>query len=116
MIDKSLEVTGPAPGFELNPKTKLKSSLERAQDAIDEKYKSLGGNIGFLGAAIEDTKACPDSIGFFRRYQNGMIYYMPSTDAHEIHGAILEKWSFLGFERSFLGYPMTDETAFPEGG
>ena len=41
-------------------------------------------------------KEAPDSIGFFRRYKNGMIYYTPSTDAHEIHGAILEKWSNMG--------------------
>ncbi|MEJ7595482.1 MAG: hypothetical protein WKF77_28535 [Planctomycetaceae bacterium] len=50
------------------------------------------------------------------RFQGGMIYSTPATGAHEIHGDILGKWESLGFERSFLGYPKTDEIDFPEGG
>jgi hypothetical protein len=30
--------------------------------------------------------------------------------AHEVHGAIRGKWSSLGWERSFLGYPLTETT------
>jgi hypothetical protein len=30
-----------------------------------------------------------------------------------VHGAIRDKWSALGWERSFLGYPVTDELATP---
>src|SRR5664280_1669767 len=33
-----------------------------------------------------------------------------ATGAHEVHGAIREIWHGLGWEQSFLGYPLTDET------
>src|SRR5262249_26099406 len=41
--------------------------------------------------------------------------WSPSTDAHEIHGAIRDEWANLGWERSFLGYPTTDETTTGRG-
>lgn len=37
------------------------------------------------------------------------------TGAHEVHGAILDLWASLGFERSRLGYPTSDETDMPGG-
>lgn len=86
-----------------------KPQFRIAQETIDEKHRSLGGEDGFLGAPVEALGQCPDGTGFFRRYKKGMIYWSPRTDAHEIHGAILDRWSELGFERSFLGYPISDE-------
>jgi len=32
-----------------------------------------------------------------------------------VHGLIREKWASLGWETSFLGYPLTDETTTPDG-
>jgi uncharacterized protein with LGFP repeats len=32
-----------------------------------------------------------------------------------VHGAIQAKWAALGWERSVLGYPLTDETGTPDG-
>jgi len=94
----------------------LRPIFRTAQEKIDEKHAQLGGDVGLLGSPIEDMNECPNSIGFFRKYSNGMIYWNPDTDAHEIHGSILGTWSSLGFERSFLGFPVTDETDFTEGG
>src|SRR5262249_2220274 len=65
---------------------------------------------GFLGAAATDVTACPDGVGFYRHFKGGSIYWSPSTGAHEVHGLIRQKWAALGWERSFLGYPKTDET------
>src|SRR5262249_42436113 len=39
----------------------------------------------------------------------GSIYWTPGTGAHEVHGIIRDKWAALGWERSYLGYPITDE-------
>jgi hypothetical protein len=33
----------------------------------------------------------------------------------EVHGAIRAKYSSLGWERSFLRYPLTNETTCPDG-
>jgi uncharacterized protein with LGFP repeats len=83
--------------------------------AIDVKYAQLGGATGFLGAAVTAEATTPDGIGRYRHYQGGSIYWAAATGAHEVHGAIRGKWSSLGWERSFLGYPLTDETATPDG-
>src|SRR6266571_3716939 len=82
---------------------------------IDVKYSQLGGTGGFLGAPVTSENIAPGGIGRYRHYQNGSIYWTPGTGAHEVHGAIRGKWSSLGWERSFLGYPLTDETTTPDG-
>jgi hypothetical protein len=43
------------------------------------------------------------------------VYWTPSTGAHEVHGFIRGKWEALGWERGFLGYPLTDELVAPDG-
>ncbi|MGZ3630290.1 MAG: LGFP repeat-containing protein [Ktedonobacteraceae bacterium] len=83
--------------------------------SIDKVYIRLGGANGFLGPAVSDETVAPDGVGRFRHYQNGSIYSTPQTAPHEVHGRIRDKWSSLGWERSFLGYPMTDETGTPDG-
>src|SRR5690348_6197539 len=104
------ELRAPAPGGK-----EIASPVIAAQNAIEEKHNTLGGDAGLLGVAVEDMKRCPDAVGYFRRYKNGMIYWTQTTNAHEIHGAVLAKWSSLGFERSLLGYPLTDESPTPHG-
>lgn len=85
------------------------------QHPITAKYRALGGACGWLGVAITSITKCPDNIGSYQHYVNGSIYYHPSTGAHEVHGLIRARWQSLGWERSFLGYPLTDETATPDG-
>jgi uncharacterized protein with LGFP repeats len=43
------------------------------------------------------------------------IYWTPSTGAWSIHGAIRAEWSSLGWERSCLAYPVSDEFAVSGG-
>jgi uncharacterized protein with LGFP repeats len=82
---------------------------------ITTKYWSLGGASGWLGPASTGINKCPDGVGSYQHYANGSIYYHPATGAHEVHGAIRGRWSSLGWETSFLGYPTTDESACPDG-
>jgi uncharacterized protein with LGFP repeats len=77
---------------------------------IDTKYAALGGSSGFLGAPETTEATCPDGVGRYRHYHGGSIYWHPLTGAHEVHGLIRAKWAKLGWERSFLGYPKTDES------
>src|SRR5215467_99982 len=76
---------------------------------IDDKYAQLGGPSGFLGSPTIPESPTTDGIGKYRNYQNGSIYWHPQTGAHEVHGLIRAKWETLGWELSYLGYPMTDE-------
>ena len=83
--------------------------------AIDDKYVALGGAGGFLGAAETPEQACPDGVGRFRHYKGGSIYWHPLTGASEVHGLIRSKWAMLGWEKSALGYPKTDERSSAGG-
>ncbi len=83
--------------------------------AIDDKYASLGGAGGVLGAPTSAELSTPDGVGRFRHFKFGSIYWTPTTGAHEVHGAIHALWSSLGWELSPVGYPTTDETATPDG-
>lgn len=82
---------------------------------IDDKYAQLGGVSGLLGPPLGGEFATADGIGRGRHYQHGSIYWAPSIGAHEVHGAIREKWSGYGLEQGLLGYPLTDETPTPDG-
>jgi hypothetical protein len=86
-----------------------KTPAQVAAATIKARYESLGGARGFLGAAQTSVTVCPDGVGYFQHYHGGSIYYHPHTGAHEVHGAIRGKWSAMGWERSLLGYPCTDE-------
>jgi hypothetical protein len=84
--------------------------------AIRDKWISFGGKSSFLGLPLTDELATPDGVGRYNHFQGGSIYWTPSTGAHEVYGAIRDKWAELGWERSWLGYPVTGEVDFPEGG
>jgi hypothetical protein len=75
---------------------------------IREKWAALGWEQGF-GYPLTDELPTPDGIGRFNHFQSCSIYWTPQTGAHEVHGAIREKWASLGWERGYLGYPVTDE-------
>jgi hypothetical protein len=81
---------------------------------ISDKYASLGGQSSFLGKPTGPEGNTPDG-GTFRHYQHGSIYWSASTAAHEVHGLIHEKWAALGWEQSYLGYPMSDEMDTADG-
>ena len=75
------------------------------------KWAQLGGSRGFLGFPVTDETGTPDGVGRYNHFQGGSIYWTPQTGAHEVHGGIREKWASLGWERSSLRYPMSDEQA-----
>jgi hypothetical protein len=80
--------------------------------AIADKCYQLGDANGFLGPATTDEQSAPFG-GRFNEFAHGVIYWNPNTGAHEVHGAILVLWTQLG--RTTFGYPITDETATPDG-
>lgn len=79
--------------------------------AIFAAWTALGRDSGVLGEQTGDLTLCRDGVGFFQTFAHGAIYWTPQTGAHEVHGAIRELWASLGWERGFLGYPLTDEAS-----
>ena len=76
---------------------------------------ALGWERSFLGYPLTNEYETPDGIGRYNHFQAGSIYWTPRTGAHEVHGAIRGLWSQLGWERSFLGYPISDELTSADG-
>jgi hypothetical protein len=74
----------------------------------------MGWENGLLGYPKTDELTAPDKIGRFNHFQGGCIYWTPATGAHEVHGAIRDLWASMGWERSLLGYPETDELTGPD--
>ncbi len=84
--------------------------------AIRAKWASMGWERSLLGYPVTDETGTPDGVGRFNHFaQSGSIYWTPSTGAQSVHGAIRAKWASMGWERSCLGYPVSDEFAIPGG-
>jgi hypothetical protein len=81
-----------------------------AHGAIRDRWAALGWERGFLSYPLSDELPTPDGVGRFNHFQGGSVYWTPQTGAHEVHGAIRSRWAELGWERSFLGYPVSDES------
>jgi hypothetical protein len=77
--------------------------------SILDKYRALRSEGSFLGYPKTDESGVPDGVGRFNHFEGGSIYWHPSTGAFEVHGAIRDAWSNIGWETSFLGYPVSDE-------
>lgn len=85
------------------------------RDHIDDKWQATGAEHGPLGYPTTDEHVTPDGIGRYNHFQNGSVYWTAFTGAFEVHGAIHAKWAALGWERSALGYPVSDETEEMDG-
>lgn len=84
--------------------------------AILDKYLAFGGPGSLLGLPQTNESPTPDGVGRFNHFQGGSIYWTPQTGAHVVYGDIRNRWEQLGWETSYLGYPISDEEAFDEGG
>ena len=84
--------------------------------AIYERWIALGG-IDW-GVPSTDELGTPDGVGRYNHFNQSTasIDWTPGTGAHAIYGDIRARWSELGWERSYLGYPVSDEVDFSEGG
>ncbi|HEY0640258.1 MAG TPA: N-acetylmuramoyl-L-alanine amidase [Pseudonocardiaceae bacterium] len=82
---------------------------------IRAKWESLGWENSRLGFPLTDEITTPDGRGRFNHFEGGSIYWTPQTGAHPVWGDIRAKWESMGWERSCLGYPTSDEIPTPTG-
>jgi hypothetical protein len=80
---------------------------------IRNKWEQLGWEKSSLGFPTTDETAVTG--GAFNHFTNGSIYWSPSTNAVKIAGPIRDKWAALGYERSVLGFPASDDGANARG-
>lgn len=89
--------------------TTPQTSAYEVHGAIRDKWVALGRESSVLGYPITDETGTPDGRGRFNHFEHGSIYWTPQTGPHEVHGAICDLWASMGWERSQLGYPVSDE-------
>ncbi|QRK12428.1 SH3 domain-containing protein [Archangium violaceum] len=86
---------------------------------IRAKWEALGWENGVLGYPTTGEMVTPDGVGRYNHFRKGgvlgSIYWTQETGAWEVHGVIRDKWAALGWEKSVLGYPITDEMKTPDG-
>ena len=87
-----------------------RDAIDMATSAIESQAQQLG-----LGQATSDIRTTSDGVGRYRQYRDATIYWSPDTGAHELHGAIRDKWINSGAESGELGYPLSDESQAPDG-
>ncbi|MHB0867606.1 MAG: N-acetylmuramoyl-L-alanine amidase [Thermoleophilia bacterium] len=73
------------------------------------KYDSLGKWDGFLGMPTSDEYGAGGRVSNFT---GGRIYWSGATNAHVVHGGILERYLSIGGPGPF-GFPTTDEYDVP---
>jgi L,D-peptidoglycan transpeptidase YkuD (ErfK/YbiS/YcfS/YnhG family) len=81
--------------------------------AILGKYRILGGSAGVLAYPTTDELVTAGGAGRYNHFQGGSIYWTSSTGAQQIGGAIKTAYRSLGWERSVLRFPTTDERSTP---
>jgi peptidoglycan hydrolase-like protein with peptidoglycan-binding domain len=83
--------------------------------AIGDKYRAYGAAGSALGKPLMLEGGCPDGKGRFVHFEHGSIYYSPDTGAHVVLGGIRDRWSTIGWETSYVGYPTADEAPTVDG-
>lgn len=84
--------------------------------AILKKYQDAGVENSDLGYPISSEIPLADG-GAFTRFENGAIYWSPTTGAHIVpNGQIFDAWGQDGYENGRFGYPTSDVHPVDGGG
>lgn len=87
---------------------------DKATTEINNYWKNLPFDRAALGNVTSDITICGDGKGFSREHQYGAIYWRQKVNCKSVYGAIWKLYSHLGKERSYLGYPVTEEEWTPD--
>ncbi|ABS05342.1 SpoIID/LytB domain-containing protein [Kineococcus radiotolerans] len=89
------------------------TGAQAVRGAIQQKWAALGWENGLGFPTTSDTRT-PNGVGYYTHFQNGSIYWSPSTGAQALRGAIRQEWAALGWENG-LGFPTSSDTPLPGG-
>ncbi|MGY1772967.1 LGFP repeat-containing protein, partial [Blastococcus sp. SYSU D00813] len=81
--------------------------------ALLSAWNATGGEAGTLGYATAAERCGLVRSGCFQVFQNGSVYWSPTTGAHPVSGPIRDAWKALQWERGPLGYPTGDPVVSP---
>lgn len=91
------------------------TGAQEVHGAIRAAWAALGWERSPVGYPTTGEWPTPDGRGRFNHFENGSVYWSPTTGAQEVHGAIRATWRALGWEQGAVGYPTTGELGTPDG-
>ena len=77
--------------------------------SIRETWTRQGAESGRLGFPLTDELPTPYKAGAFNHFEGGSVYWSPRSGAHSVVGGIRTAWAQLGWESSWLGFPVSSE-------
>jgi hypothetical protein len=85
--------------------------------AIRDAWGRLGWERGRMGYPTSDERCGLRDGGCFQRFQGGSVYWSPASGAHSVSSThpITANWAKTGYERGFLGFPVTELYSIPGG-
>lgn len=78
-------------------------------------HQGLGVNVARLGLPTASQRAGAVAGSSVQPFQHGSLYWLSSTGAEEVNGAIFGTYAALGAERSRLRMPVRGDYAIPGG-
>lgn len=85
------------------------TGAHEVRGAIRDTWATYQWERGRLGYPRTNETSTPDGVGRFNHFEGGSIYWTAGTGARAVYGPIRDKWEDLGWERSCLGYPRTEQ-------
>ncbi|MBM7805809.1 uncharacterized protein with LGFP repeats [Geodermatophilus bullaregiensis] len=82
---------------------------------IGTAWSATGGPDGPLGLPTGSETGTADGVGRVQVFQNGSVYWSPSSGAQPIRGGVLATWVAAGAETGPTGYPTTAESTAGDG-
>jgi uncharacterized protein with LGFP repeats len=82
---------------------------------IKDLWASTGYEVGSLGYPTSSTGTTADGVGSYQHFENGSIFWSPTTGARVVSGAMRTVWAAGGYERGPLGYPITGTGTTADG-
>jgi uncharacterized protein with LGFP repeats len=84
--------------------------------AIRDRWATTGWERGPLGYPRSGENCGLAGSGCYQLFQGGSMYWSPVSGAQPVGGAIRDRWAATGWERGFLGYPVSGENCGLAGG
>ena len=81
--------------------------------AVLDRWLTMGGVFSYLGAPRGEEVRI--GRGVFQEFNGGLVYWTPQTGAQAVRGEILREYASTGWERGFLGFPVTSESHLQGG-
>lgn len=75
---------------------------------ISAKYSEMSAAESWLGFPKTNEEKTPDGVGRFVHFENGSIYWTPSTGAQPVPKDVFDAWATEGYETGILGYPVAE--------